>query len=434
MGQDGHTTGRSCSVAGKRKAAAAVEESAVTQDVGDEAAEVASSTGGKKSNLSAAKGAKNDEFYTQWADIEREMNAYLEYDPDVFRGKVVLLPCDDPEWSNFAKFFALHFADYGLKKLISTSYAPDSKPAGITYQPTLFEAEDPHFDPAKTRTNGKKFVLEAKDVNGDGVVNIEDLRWEYLAGDGDFRSDEVTALRDEADIVVTNPPFSLFREFLAWLVEGKVKFSIIGNSNATSYKEVFPLIKCNKLWKGATANNTDMVFGVPKGTTIKPSDQKKAKKLGYPSTDAYDFTRLGNSCWFTNIEHGRRHEAMQLMSMADNKKFSKHKELRGIGYKTYDNYTAIEVPFTDAIPRDYDREMGVPITFLDKYNPDQFEIVNLSRYTKTQGMSKKFVEDYYASGQTGQISEGHPDLCYYDNNGRPVVPYMRIIIRRRADS
>jgi Adenine-specific methyltransferase EcoRI len=382
--------------------------------------------------LAAAKAAKNDEFYTQWADIEREMNAYLEYDPDSFRDKVVLLPCDDPEWSNFAKFFALHFTDYGLEKLISTSYAPDSKPTDIPYQPTLFEKDDPKFDAGKTRSNGKKFTLTREDVNGDGSINIDDLQWEYLAGDGDFRSDEVTALRDEADVVVTNPPFSLFREFLAWLVDGEVKFSIIGNSNATTYKEVFPLIKNNRFWKGATANNTDMVFGVPKGTTIKSSDQKKAKQLGYPSTDEYDFTRLGNSCWFTNIEHGRRHEAMQLMTLADNKKFSKHKEIRGVGYKTYDNYDAIEVPYVDAIPSDYDGMMGVPITFLDKYNPDQFDIVELSRYTKTQGMSKEFVEAYYASGQTGQISEGHPDLCYYDSNGRAVVPYMRILIRRKA--
>ncbi|MFZ0179218.1 MAG: adenine-specific methyltransferase EcoRI family protein [Candidatus Dormiibacterota bacterium] len=388
----------------------------------------------KHSHLTTAKAAKNDEFYTQWADIEREMNAYLEYDPDVFRDKVVLLPCDDPEWSNFAKFFALHFTDYGLKKLITTSYAPNSKPYDIPYQPTLFEKDDPKFDAGKTRSNGKKFTLTREDVNGDGSINIDDLQWEYLAGDGDFRSDEVTALRDEADVAVTNPPFSLFREFLAWLVDGEVKFSIIGNSNATTYKEVFPLIKNNRFWKGATANNTDMVFGVPKGTTINPSDQKKAMQLGYPSTDEYDFTRLGNSCWFTNIEHGRRHEAMQLMTLADNKKFSKHKEIRGVGYKTYDNYDAIEVPFTDAIPSDYDGAMGVPITFLDKYNPDQFDIVELSRYTKTQGMSKEFVEAYYASGQTGQITEGHPDLCYYDSNGRPVVPYMRILIRRKVDS
>ncbi|MDQ3688690.1 MAG: adenine-specific methyltransferase EcoRI family protein [Chloroflexota bacterium] len=385
-------------------------------------------------NLAAAKKAKQDEFYTQWGDIESEMNAYLEYDPDVFRGKSVLLPCDDPEWSNFTKFFALHFADFGIAKLISTSYAPNSNPAGRFYQTTLFESEDPKFDPAKTRANGKVFTLEPEDINDDAVINIEDLQWEYLQGDGDFRSAEVTALRDEADIVITNPPFSLFRPFLAWLVDGDTKLSIIGSTNVTTYKEVFPLIQNNKLWKGATANSTDMVFGVPKGHGVAEADRLKAEKLGYPSDERYDYTRLGNSCWFTNLEHGRRHEPLQLMTMADNVKFSKHRDIKGAEYQRYDNFDAIEVPYVDAIPSDYDGMMGVPVTFLDKYNPDQFEIVELSRYTKTEGMSKEFVAAYYASGQTGQISEGHPDLCYYDINRRPVVPYMRILIRRKADS
>ena len=265
------------------------------------------------SNLAAAKLAKNDEFYTQWADIEREMNAYVEYDPHVFRDKVILLPCDDPEWSNFAKFFALHFVDYGIKKLISTSYAPNSNknPAALAYQPTLFELNDPQFDATKTRANGKKFTLEPHDINKDGVINIDDLQWEYLDGDGDFRSAEVTALRDEADIVITNPPFSLFRVFLAWLVDGGKKFSIVGSSNSVTYKEVFPLIKDNQLWKGATANSTDMVFGVPKGADVKEADKQKAERLGYPADDDYDYTRLGNSCWFTNIDHGRRHEPLE---------------------------------------------------------------------------------------------------------------------------
>lgn len=263
----------------------------------------------KKRNLDAAKANKNDKFYTQWADIEREMNACLEYDPDLFRDQVLLLPCDDPEWSNFAKFFALHFVDFGLKKLISTSYAPDSNPAGASYQPTLFETDDPKFDETKTRVNGKKFVLEPKDISGDGVINIEDLQWEYLDGDGDFRSPEVTALRDEADMVITNPPFNLFREFLGWVVAADKKFSMIGNSNAVTYVETFPLIQANRLWKGATANHTDMVFGVPKGAEIKEADRLKAERLGYPSDDERYYTRLGNSCWFTNIDHGRRHEA-----------------------------------------------------------------------------------------------------------------------------
>lgn len=330
------------------------------------------------SSLAAAKNAKNDEFYTQWADIEREMNAYLEYNPDVFRNKVVLLPCDDPEWSNFAKFFALHFMDYGIKKLISTSYAPDSNPALFSYAPTLFEVNDPQFDETKTRLNGKKFTLDRSDINNDGVINIDDLQWEYLQGDGDFRSAEVSALRDEADIIITNPPFSLFRPFITWLMESGKQFSVIGSNNAITYKEVFPLIRDNKLWKGATANSTDMVFGVPKGSEVSEADRLKAERLGYPSDDTYDFTRLGNSCWLTNIDHGRRHQPLQLMTEADNIKFSKHVNIRGAGYEAYANFDAIEVPYTDAIPADYDGLMGVPVTFLDKYNPDQFEIVGTS--------------------------------------------------------
>lgn len=204
----------------------------------------------KNNLLAAARKGKKDEFYTQWADVEREMNAYLEYDPDTFRDKVVLLPCDDPEWSNFTKFFALHFMDFGLKKLISTSYAADCKPPELKYQPTLFEAEDPKFDAGKTRSRGKKFVLERKDLNDDGQINIDDLQWEYLSGDGDFQGDEVTALRDESDIIVTNPPFSLFPLFLNWIMAGGKKFAIVGHQNALVYKDVFPLIKGNQVWLG----------------------------------------------------------------------------------------------------------------------------------------------------------------------------------------
>lgn len=393
----------------------------------------------KTSNLNAAKAAKNDEFYTQWADIEREMNAYLEFDPNTFRGKTVLLPCDDPEWSNFAKFFALHFTDFGLKKLISTSFAPDSSPTGSFYAPTLFETADPRYDETKTRINGKKFVLEPKDINDDGVVNIDDLQWEYLDGDGDFRSAEVTALRDEADIVVTNPPFSLFREFISWLTEGGKRFSAIGNSNATTYVEVFPLFQENQIWKGATGNSTDMVFGVPKGAPVKDADRAKAAKLGFPSTDDYDFTRLGNACWFTNIDHGRRHEPLKLMSMADNVKFSKHKEIRGVGYQSYFNFQeAIEVPYVDAIPNDFDGTMGVPITFLDKYNPDQFEIVasaedmEAMRVLGVEMLGHDFVKAYFDGGGTGGVSPGHRKLGL--TKPRYYTTYKRILIRRKDGS
>ncbi|MDR1439455.1 MAG: adenine-specific methyltransferase EcoRI family protein [Clostridiales bacterium] len=262
-------------------------------------------------NLTHAKNAKNDEFYTQWADIEREVQAYLEFDPDAFRGKTMLCPCDDPEWSNFTKFFALHFRDYGLKKLISTSYAVESKKYREGYQITLFEQGDHKFDAGKTRTHGKIFVLERDDINRDGVINIEDLKWNYLEGDGDFRSQEVKMLRAEADIIMTNPPFSLFREFSAWIMDAQKRFLIIGNMNAITYKEVFPPIKENRLWLGATGNGNDMVFGVPKGAEVAGADRQKAARLGYVG----DYTRLGNSCWFTNIDHGRRHRRLPLHSL-----------------------------------------------------------------------------------------------------------------------
>ena len=393
-------------------------------------------TGFKIRNLDAAKARKNDEFYTQWADIEREMNAYLEYNPNVFRGKTILLPCDDPEWSNFAKFFALHFVDFGLKKLVSTSYAPNSNPAGEFYQPSLFETDDPKFDETKTRANGKKFVLEPKDINGDGAIDIEDLQWDYLEGDGDFRSHEVTALRNESDMIITNPPFSLFREFLIWVIGAGREFSMIGNSNAVTYVDTFPLIQANRLWKGATANQTDMVFGVPKGVKINEADRLKAERLGYSSTDKRDYTRLGNSCWFTNIDHGRRHEPLQIMTEADNIKFSKHKEVKGIGYRCYFNYDAIEVPYVDAIPDDFDGVMGVPITFLDKYNPDQFEIIGSSEDMEQMGklgatpLGSEFVRIYKETGGTGSISSGHRKLGLTEP--RYYVPFKRILIRRKG--
>ena len=165
-------------------------------------------------NLKEAKAAKNDEFYTQFHDIEIEMNAYLEYDPNVFRGKTILLPCDDPEWSNFTRFFAAKFDELGLKKLISTSYAPDAKKMRLLSQPTFFETKAPQFDPSKAQKNGKIFILD-KDLSGDGRINIDDLHWDYLKGDGDFRSKEVSDLRDEADIIITNPHFLSFESF--WL-------------------------------------------------------------------------------------------------------------------------------------------------------------------------------------------------------------------------
>ena len=361
----------------------------------------------KNQNLSQAKAAKNDEFYTQYADIQKEVNAYIEYNPDVFRGKTILLPCDDPEWSNFTKFFAQNFEYFGLKKLISTSYAIESKKFKTDWQPTLFETENPLYNADMSRVKGKIFTLD-HDTNTNGRIDINDLQWHYMEGDGDFRSAEVTALRDEADIIITNPPFSLFREFLAWIIEGGKQFAIIGNQNAITYKEVFPLIKGNQIWIGATGNGSDMVFGVPEGAHVADSDRAKAARLGYVG----NYTRLGNSCWFTNIEHGRRRQPLKLMSMADNLKFNK--KLKGqTKYDCYDHYDAIEVPYTEFIPNDYDGVMGVPISFLDKYCPEQFEIID--------GIGRYSVMDNERTKKEGKY------LSMI--NGQP--KFFRIIIRRK---
>ena len=389
-------------------------------------------------SLTAAKNAKNDEFYTQYHDIEREINAYLDFNPDTFRGKTVLLPCDDPEWSNFTLFFAQHFEVLGLKKLISTSYAAESKLYKTPYQPSLFEQSAPQFDPAKTSVRGKIFVLDG-DVDGDGIIDFHDIKWQYLEGDGDFRSREVTALRDEADIIVTNPPFSLFREFLAWIVAANKKCLMIGNTNAITYKEVFPLIKENRLWLGATGFATDMVFGVPEGTVVSEAYKKKAERMGYVG----NYTRLGNSCWFTNLDHGRRHQPLILMTEADNVRYSRHKEIRGAGYAHYDNYDAIEVPYVDAIPSDYDGAMGVPITFLDKYCPEQFEILGITQtwfgaaikiYPEQKQIDKNGKVSRVSKlndGATIELDDAPKGETYYEVDGKYYTQvYARVLIRR----
>jgi hypothetical protein len=321
-------------------------------------------------NLTAAKKAKNDEFYTQYADIEKEMNAYIDRNSDVFRGKTVLLPCDDPEWSNFTKFFVNRFVEYGLKRLISTSYAPNSKQCEFNYHPSSLEQTSPQYDADKTRVNGKIYELHADDIKSGKVSIDDDLKWRYLEGDGDFRSDEVKQLRNEADIIITNPPFSLFREFLAWIVEADKLFVLIGNLNAITYKEVFPLIKSNRLWLGNGFHAGNAYFSTSVG-------REYAEGVYDEDTGLVKFR---NACWFTNIDHGRRHQALQLMSMEDNRRFNKKVKESEIAYLKYDNYDAIEVPFTNAIPSDYEREMGVPISFLDKYCPEQFTIVGIDRY------------------------------------------------------
>ena len=369
-------------------------------------------------NLANAKTAKNDEFYTQYNDIQKEINAYLEYDPDVFRGKTVLLPCDDPEWSNFTKFFAQNFEAFGLKKLISTSYAVESKKIKV-WQPTLFETESPYYDADKSRTNGKIFVLD-EDINGDGRFNINDLQWSYLKGDGDFRSDEVKALRDETDIIITNPPFSLFREFMLWVIESGKLFVCIGNMNAVAYKEIFPLIKANKIWLGNGFNAGNAFFGIPETASKEYVEGVYDAKT--------NLVKFRNCCWYTNIDHGRRHEPLPLMTMEDNILYSKHKEIKGKGYIHYENYDAIDVPYIDAIPIDYNGQMGVPRTFLDKYCPDQFEIVGNAEGDAGKELGFRPYPRELRK-QNKSLRDGQP--YYFDENGFPQKPFGRIIIRKK---
>ena len=391
-------------------------------------------------NLANAKAAKNDEFYTQFADIQKEINAYLEYDPDVFRGKTVLLPCDDPEWSNFTKFFALNFEMFGLKKLISTSYAVESKKIK-EWQPTLFETESPFYDADKSRTHGKLFVLE-NDINGDGHFNMEDLQWSYLEGDGDFRSDEVQALRDEADIIITNPPFSLFREFFAWIMEANKKFVIIGNMNAITNKEIFPFIKDNKVWYGPSISSGDREFMVPAYYPLEASGWRIDE-------NGNKYIRVKGVRWFTNIDHGRRHESFPLMTTEDNIMYSRHDDVRGKQYVHYDNYDAIEVPYSDAIPGDYNGVMGVPISFLDKYCPEQFEIIGLTqigchddlpdirRYNDYKEFLTKNDKETGSSGtKTNEnaviLGKGDKKTYYKNSEGRMVhSEYKRLLIRKK---
>lgn len=329
------------------------------------------------SNLTNAKMAKNDEFYTQYIDIQKEIEAYLEYDANVFRGKVVYCNCDDPFESNFFRYFVLNFKKLGLKQLITTSYKPS--PVANT-QLGLF-GDDKTVDSVKGRpkiTANKFIINEVHEI--DGELNLEVIaeqlkankhnEWSSLKEDGDFRSPECVELLKQSDIVVTNPPFSLFREYVKQLFENDKKFVIIGSMNAITYKEVFPKIRDNEMWLGPSIHSGDREFQVPDSYPINAVGWRIDEK-------GRKFLRIKGVRWFTNLDHGRRHQPLQLQTMADNLRYSKHKEVKGEKtYNKYDNYNAIEVPFTDAIPKDYDGVMGVPISFLDKYSPEQFDIVS----------------------------------------------------------
>lgn len=334
-------------------------------------------------NMSDAMRNKKDEFYTQLSDIENELRHYKEH----FRGKVVLCNCDDPYESNFFKYFALNFNNLGLKKLMATCY--DGSPI-MGQELQLFTFDDEGED---KRIAYKVEITEVTDTNGDGVVNLADVQYllqndknvlTLLKGHGDFRSAECIEMLKEADIVCTNPPFSLFREYLAQLIKYEKKFLIIGNMNAVTYKEVFPLIMKNKLWMGPSITSGDRKFWVPDDYELR------AAGCGIDETGR-KFIRVKGVRWFTNLDHKKRHEELILF-----------KNYNPDDYPKYDNYDAINVNKTQDIPCDYDGVMGVPITFLDKYNPQQFEIIKFRKGNDDKDLSV---------------------------NGK--CPYFRILIRRK---
>lgn len=380
--------------------------------------------------LSAAKVAKKDEFYTQYVDIEKEVQAYLDFDEDTFRDKVVYCNCDDPFESNFFKYFASNFNRFGLKKLIATSY--DGSPYAGT-QLGFSEYGQGNGKRQKPRAVTVE-IDEVRDVNGDGVPNIEDVelflknnphtRTSLVEG-GDFRSDESIALLKEADIVVTNPPFSLFREYVAQLAEHKKHFLIIGTINAITYKNIFSLIKENKIWLGY--KNGYMEFKVPGYYEPRPTGYREDE-------DGQKWRSLGNTCWFTNLYHGRRCEKLKLMTMKENLRYSTHKNIKGkTAYARYDNFDAIEIPFIDWIPRDYDGIMGVPISFFDKYNPEQFEVLGRSENKDLYGLKTRV---YTTKECQAAYRRLFGKKGTYDMNATPVLDgrkvYQRIFIRSRA--
>lgn len=339
-------------------------------------------------NLTQAKKAKNDEFYTQLSDIERELSHYKEH----FRGKTVLCNCDDPYVSNFFRYFAYNFEHLGLKRLITTCY----------------KSQD--MDLFSTNTNEQAIWLEyLGDKNGDKIPNPDEIGIHHFKGDGDFRSAECIELLKQADIVVTNPPFSLFREYVAQLIEYDKKFLIIGSKNAITYKEVFPLIAANKMWVGVQPMGVDMLFDIPKGRSEELKSNTEAKGSTYRVIDGVIKARSA-SIWFTNLDHKKRHEELIL-----------YKTYNPEDYPKYDNYDAINVDKTSDIPCDYDGVMGVPITFLDKYNPEQFEIVAFRKGADGKDLI------YSALGGGGSTILPNSHLQTYDTRQQMEIEHMSMV-------
>lgn len=370
--------------------------------------------------LTQAKRAKADEFYTQLTDIEKELRYYREQ----FRSKVILCNCDDPYESNFFKFFAMNFNHLGLRKLIATCYtgSPISN-----MQLSLFDQEPPE---AKTTKQAHKIeITEVKDVTGDGATTLADVEYllahqknalTKLDGNGDFRSPECVELLKEADIVVTNPPFSLFRDYMALLMEHEKRFLIIGNIGAIAYKEIFPLIKTNRVWLGESIHSGDREFRVP--------DYYPLEAAGCRVDDnGTQFIRVKGVRWFTNMDVPSRHEYLTL-----------YKRYNPEEFPHYDNYDAIEVSKTADIPLDWDGPMGVPVTFLDKYNADQFEILGMCENLDLYGLKTKiYTKDECQKAYFAKFSKkGTYDLNasgVIANNGLLEKKYARIIIRRIGD-
>lgn len=304
-------------------------------------------------NLHAAKTGKNDEFYTQLTDIEKEMKHYKSH----FKDKVVFCNCDDPRVSNFFHYFSYNFEKLGLKKLITTCYKNQER--------DLF---------SENKSDKAIYLEYTGDKNGNKVPDLEEIGINYLEKDGDFRSQECIELLKQADIVVTNPPFSLFREYVAQLMEFDKKFIIVGHQNAITYKEIFKFIKENKLWLGVDNGGTKW-FQVQDHYDITTESRKKIE-------NGKKYFSMGSVVWFTNLEHKRRSEDFIILENTYNPE----------DYPTYDNYDAIEVSKVANIPRDYAGAMGVPITFLDKYNPEQFEVLGIDRVLveETTGKVSRF--------------------------------------------